>query len=324
MTNLTPPDPISPDPISPDPISPDPISPVPAGSAAAPPPRKGAVTSITVAAAIVGALALASAGGGAAFAATGQIATGATASGISVDATGMTRVNLDAAGASVTIRYGDVTQATLRSVGPGNADWTMRRDGDALDVRSPRAVFGWWIGGWFQDGPTITLTLPKDLEGRLNADLTLESGSLDAAGDFDAVTATVSAGSLTVSGSIADLDLTVDAGQADVSAADTSSVALTMSAGRVNADITGSQPHRVSLDVSAGSMAVTLPAGSYDLTRDVSAGTVDSELSQAAGSAHRVSAKCLRGERDAPSGALSTDFVIAPPSGKVLEVDKGL
>ena len=282
------------------------------------------MTSITVAAAIVGALALASAGGGAAFAATGQIATGATASGISVDAQRMTRVNLDAAGASVTIRYGDVTQATLRSVGSGNADWTMRRDGDALDVRSPRAVFGWWIGGWFQDGPTITLTLPKGLEGRLNADLTLESGSLDAAGDFDAVTATVSAGSLTVSGSIADLDLTVDAGQADVSAADTSSVALTMSAGRVNADIAGSQPHRVSLDVSAGSMAVTLPG------RRVRPhpGRVRRDGRQRAESGRRIGAsrvgECLRGERDTPSGAVNTDFVIAPPSGKVLEVDKGL
>lgn len=261
------------------------------------PPRKSAVTAITVVAVIVGALSLASAGGGAAIAATAQArnANAAQASGITVDTVGVTRLKLDAGGGSVTIRYGDVAEATLRSADSGSTDWTMRRDGGTLDVRSPRAVFGWWVGGWFQDGPTMTLTLPKGLEGRLNADLTLESGSLDAAGDFDAVTATVSAGSMTVSGTIAALDLTVDAGQADISARDTSTVVLTMSAGRVNATIAGTQPDRVALDVSAGSMDVTLPAGAYDLSRDVSAGTVDSGLSQSTVSPHRVSAKVSAG-----------------------------
>ena len=286
MTNLTPPDPIDQDPIAPS----SPTGP-------APTPTKGSATAITIVAAIVGALSLVFAGGTAAFAATTQAlaANGASGSDVVVDAAGVTKLNLDADGGSVTIRYGDVTEATLRTEGRTNTTWTMRRDGDTLDVRSPRTVFGWWIGGWFPSPSTTTLTLPEELKGTLDADLTLEAGSLDAAGDFDAVTATVSAGSMTLSGTISRLDVNVEAGRADISAEDTSSVALTMSAGRVDADFTGTQPDRVSLDVSAGGMDVRLPAGSYDLTKDVSAGTVDSGLTQSAGSPNRVSAKVSAG-----------------------------
>ncbi|GAA4490063.1 DUF4097 family beta strand repeat-containing protein [Microbacterium panaciterrae] len=269
------------------------------------PPQRGAVTAITVVAIVVGALSLAVAGGTAAVAATTQAVTGSgtTASGITADVQGVRSLNLDASAGSVSIRFGDVTQATLRSEGQGNTNWKMQRVGDTLQVRNPQAPFGWWFNTWFQDGPTMTLTLPKDLEGTLNADLTLDAGALDAAGDFDVVTARVSAGQLTVDGAARTFTARVDAGAAHLRLRDVGTADLTMSAGQLDAAFTGSAPDDMKLDVSAGSMDVTVPSGTYALSKDVSAGTLDARIPTDPSAAHRIQVNLSAGGVTLHSGS---------------------
>ncbi|MDQ4214797.1 hypothetical protein [Microbacterium capsulatum] len=292
MTNPTPPDPRDPQPSAP-------------SASPARTPRAGAVTSITVSALIIGALALAATGGNAAIAATGQFTgvDGPVAQGTSLDVTGVTKLTLDAGGGSVTIRYADVPEATLRSTGRGSGNWTMHREGGTLVVESPRAVLGWWVDGWFQDGPSTTLTLPDDLSGRLDADLTLEAGALDAQGDFGTLKAKLSAGMMTLDGSARDVTARVDAGAATLHLSDVATADLTMSAGRLDATLTGSQPDSVKLDVSAGAMDVTVPSGSYALSKDVSAGSLDARIPTDSSSDHRVQVDLSAGSISLRSGS---------------------
>ncbi|MGN8027782.1 DUF4097 family beta strand repeat-containing protein [Microbacterium sp. 22242] len=299
MTDLTPPDPILPEPATT--ITTDPSR----GASPAAQPRKGAVTAITIAGIIVGVLALASVGGASAVAATAQAVDGSRAdgSGISVDAEGVKTLSLDASAGTVTIRFADVAQATLQSAGRGSGDWKMRRQGDELIVDNPRSGFGWWIGSWFQDGPEMQLTLPQDLEGTLDADLRLDAGSLDAQGRFDTLATKVSAGRLTVSGSASSVSARVDAGAADLRLSDVTTADLTMSAGQLDATISGSRPDLVKLDVSAGSMDVTVPSGSYSLTKDVSAGTLDARIPTDPSADHRIQVNLSAGGVTLRSGS---------------------
>lgn len=296
MTDLTPPDPTEPAPTEQAPRSPDPrtegaTAPPPAhGAAPTRPPRKGAVTAITVTAVIIGSLAVAAAGGGAALAATRQAtsANDSSATENSADASGVSTLDLQADAGSVTVRFGDVTQATLHSEGQGSTGWRLQRDGGTLVVRSPQRVLGWWPDAWFVDGPQTILTLPEELEGSLDAELTLDAGALDVQGGFRSLSATVSAGVMTVDGSARELHAEVDAGTAHLRVGDVTTAELRMSAGQLDATLTGSQPDSVSLDVSAGAMQVTVPSGSYALSRNVSAGNLDAGIPTDPSSRNRI------------------------------------
>ena len=293
MTNLTPPAP-GPDPLGAEapehdapPAAPE-TSVVP--SAAAARPARGTLTAITIAAAIIGGGALVTVGGTSAFAAMNQVATGdgSFRSSTTADARGVTTLKVDVGRGDATIRFGDVTEAQMAVNGQGASDWRMRRDGDVLRVDRPGAPFGWWIGGWFGADPQMTLTLPRELEGELTGDLSLDAGSLTSEGRFDTLSATVSAGSLTVDGGADSVTTRISAGSATLRLEDVTTANLSMSAGDMNAVITGSQPDLVRLDVSAGAMDVTLPSGRYDLSKDTSAGNLDARIQTDPSSSHRV------------------------------------
>ena len=165
-------------------------------AATAPRPPRGALTAITIAAAIIGGGALVTVGGTSAFAAMHQVSTGSdsTRSSSTVDAGGLTTLKVDVGRGDATIRFGDTTDATMIVNGQDAGDWTMRREGDVLRVERPNATFGWWIGAWFGQDPQMTLTLPRELEGELTADLQLDAGSLTTEGRFDTLSTTVNAG----------------------------------------------------------------------------------------------------------------------------------
>lgn len=260
------------------------------------PPRAGAVTAITVSLAILGGICLVTTGGTSALAASAQAQQSSTLSAVStVSTTGVTDLRVDTGGGAVVVQFGDVTEARLTGVN-SLSGWSLRRDGSILQLKSPRSVFGWWPGVWFNARNTTTLTLPRELDGTLTADLQLSAGSLDARGDFRSVTADVSAGSLTLQGATPTVTATVQAGDATLDVTDVRSAALSMSAGQLAATFTGDQPDDVKLDVSAGSMDVTLPSGTYDVRKDVSAGNVDNGLDTSGSSPHRVTVSVSAGD----------------------------
>lgn len=293
MTNLTPPS--APEHESTGPSGPeDPRSTSPALATT---PSRATLAAITIAAAIIGGGALVTVGGGAALGAVSQVTSGdgSVGSTTSVDTTGVTALRVEVGRGSATIRFADVTEATMRATGTGSSDWTMRREGDELRVERPSAPFGWWIGGWFGVDPQMTLTLPRELEGELDADLQLDAGALSTEGRFDTLSTSVNAGSLTVEGGARSVTTRVSAGSATLRLDDVTTADLSMSAGQLSATITGAQPDAVKLDVSAGSMDVTVPSGRYALSKDVSAGNLDTSVQNDFSSSHRIQASLSAG-----------------------------
>lgn len=272
-----------------------PPAPSPSPETPRPPSRTAAVAAITTVTAIIGGAVLLFTGATAAYGAVRQItSTSSTDVTATADTTGVTGIDVEAGGADVVLRFGDVDEAVMEVSGQSNG-WTMKRDDDEILVRDPRVGFGWWVAGWFGDQTTVTITLPEALNGRIDADLSLSAGSMRADGDFRDLDIGVSAGGLTATGSAQSVTAELSAGDAELRLANVREVDLNASAGRIVAEFTGSAPDEVDLELSAGSMDVTLPDVEYAVTQDLSAGSLESELRTSSTSRHVVSVSASAG-----------------------------
>ncbi|MGM7670660.1 DUF4097 family beta strand repeat-containing protein [Microbacterium sp. A93] len=263
------------------------------------------VTAITVTTAIVGGIALLGAGGTAAFAAVNDATVSSEAQ--SVEVGGIESLEMDVSASSVTVRFADVDEAQLQVEG-SRGGWTMRRDGDELIVQSPRGLFDGWFGGglfgnWFNDDERVVLTLPEALQdSRLDADFTLSAGSLDVDGAFDGLDIELGAGGLILSGSASSVDIDMSAGRADVNLADVEEADFTVAAGQVVAELAGRAPSEVTIDVSAGSLELTLPDVAYDVQQEVSAGSLDNNLQTSSNARNSVVVSLSAGSVDLHPG----------------------
>lgn len=207
--------------------------------------------------------------------------------------TGVTELDVDVSRIDLDIVFAAVDRATLEVTDSGRGEWTFERDGGRLRVSSPRdRWFGWLL---FGRGGHATLTLPESLSG-LDAKLSLSAGSLDAAGSFGDLTLELAAGALSVSGDARALDATVSAGSANLTLADVGQTKLSLAAGELVGRLTGTPPGRTSVDVSAGSLELTLPDVAYAVRSDVSAGSLDdSRLRTSSTSSNAVSVQVSAG-----------------------------
>lgn len=279
-TPLTPPPASPPQPPTPQ-TSPDPqatSSPPPAPSDG----RSSGANAVMIVTAVFGGIALLGTGGTAAAAAAGNIMSSSRPDSVqTVDVEGIDSIDLDADASSMRVRFGDVDEAELAITNGRDTAWTFERDGDELVVRSPQGVFGWWFGNWFGDEEIAVLTLPEKLRGaELDADLTLDAGSLDVVGDFGALDITVSAGALDVEGAARELDVQMNAGRADVLLDGVATADLGVSAGNLTVELTGTPPTQTVVDVSAGSLDLTVPDVAYAVTQDTSAGTLNADVDE--------------------------------------------
>ncbi|MHC9045437.1 DUF4097 family beta strand repeat-containing protein [Microbacterium saperdae] len=263
-----------------DSVPPASVPPTPTGPPAAG--RSSGATAVMIVTAVVGGIALLGSGGAAAAAAAGSIRSTSTPDSVqTVSIDGVTGIDLSADASSMRVEYGDVDEAELAITNGRGAAWTFERDGDELVVRSPEGVWGWWFGSWFGDEEVAVLTLPESLQGKsLDADLTLNAGSLDVLGDFGVVDINVNAGALDVEGSATSFEVNMNAGRADVLLDGVDEADLGVSAGDLTVELTGTAPSRTSIDVSAGSLDLTMPDVEYDITQDVSAGSLDAKVEQ--------------------------------------------
>ncbi|WP_203582373.1 DUF4097 family beta strand repeat-containing protein [Microbacterium hibisci] len=214
-----------------------------------------------------------------------------------LDAAGVDLLAVDAAAGVLRVEFGDVSEAELEVTGSWGADdWRFERRGDTLEVSSPDR-FGWFgWRGWFGERATdAVLRLPSSLEG-LDADVSLAAGEFVTEGDFGVLDLSLAAGSFDVSGSAESVDADVSAGRGTLELADVGEAALQVSAGSLDATLTGSQPDSIELDVSAGSLRVTVPEGEYDVTSDVSAGGFDNRIGSTPGASSTVQVQVSAGE----------------------------
>lgn len=250
--------------------------------------RSSGATAVMIVTAVIGGIALLGAGGRAAAEAAANIMSSISMSSgfdsvqtVSID--GIEGIDVEADATSMRVEFGDVDEAELAIAnGRGNA-WTFERDGDELIVRSPQGVFGWWFGNWFGDHEEIAvLTLPASLgSAGLAADLTLDAGSLDVDGDFGMLDVTVNAGALDVAGAAAELDVQMSAGRADLVLDGVTAADLGVAAGDLTIELTGTPPTQTTIDVTAGTADLTVPDVEYEITRDISAGTLNAKVDEA-------------------------------------------
>ena len=262
------------------------------------PTRSAAARPILITTAIIGGLALLATGTSAAVAAIGAQAgsSGSVAAETSLDTTGITGVEVDASAGDFTIEFGDVSEALLDVTGPRSDQWKLRRDGDDLVVDSPRGIFGICFGWCPPAEQTIVLTLPHTLESeKIDLDVDLGAGALSAEGAFGDLTLDLSAGRMTVSGSARTVALDMSAGNFTGALRDVTEASFSISAGSAEAELSGTAPRATDLEVSAGSLDLTLPDEAYRVSTDISAGNLDNQLRTDPNSAHGIEAEISAG-----------------------------
>lgn len=244
-------------------------------------PRAVAITATALGAAIV----LATAG----TAAASTLASSSTSTSTRVlDVANVDGLRIDVSASQMQVRFADVADAQLDVTGAGGADrWTFERHDDELVVASPRWVFG--IGWLFSGDTRVVLTLPQSMQSAgLDASFSLAAGDLDVEGDFADLEIDLGAGSLQLAGSAEDLSAEVSAGRADLDLRGVQEADLTVSAGDLVGQLTGSAPENISIDLSAGSIRLTLPDEDYDVQVGVSAGGIDNTLATSTSAPRRI------------------------------------
>lgn len=216
-----------------------------------------------------------------------------------VDTTGVDNLDLDVSSGTLRVEFADVDEAELEVTSAFGSDrWTLRNDEGELVVASPRQLWMGWLFGGSGDG---VLRLPQSLAG-LDADVQLSAGDLTVNGDFGDLDVDLGAGRMQVEGSAREVNADISAGRADLALADVRQAQLTVSAGELRAILTGRQPTEITADVSAGSLRLTVPAGDYDVTSDVSAGDFDNRIGSTPGASSTVRVSVSAGSAELRSG----------------------
>lgn len=263
--------------------------------------RGPGVTAIIVSTAVVGGFALLGTGATAAVAAGGTLMAASSERSDSVqtvDADGVRSLDLDVDAGNMRVEFGDVDEARLSVTNGRSPGWTLDRTDDEIVVRSPDFQWGWWFGSWFGDEEeSAVLTLPESLKSEaIDASLTLDAGSLDVVGDFGLLDVDISAGALDVEGSATTLDIDMSAGRADVILDGVTKAGLGVSAGDLVVELTGDAPEETRIDVSAGSVDLTVPDESYTIEQDISAGSLDAKVDQSSGARHVIDVSLSAGD----------------------------
>lgn len=252
--------------------------------------RAAGVGAITVVLAAVGGVILVGTGASAVAAGAMQLSRGEDSS--TTDTTGVSAVDVQVSEADLTVRFDDVAAAQLETSGPYADEWRFEVQGDELIVETPTER--WWsFGGGWPAGSRATLVLPMSLSG-VDADLSLDAGSLSADGDFGDLVVDVSAGSLMLDGSADALEVDLSAGSADVTLDGVRRASYTLSAGRIESELLA-VPAETIIDVSAGSLVLFLPDEEYLVERDVAAGSLESDLSESPDARNRIDATLSAG-----------------------------
>ena len=200
---------------------------------------------------------------------------------LTADAEGVQRIDVNNSDSSFTVVFDDVDEATLTvqtNRAKGISSWNLTTQDDTLVVHNDS---GWFSGGpWFGffGEETVTLTLPEELNGKLELDLQNSAGAAIVTGDFVTADIEISAGDVQVSGVIDDLAVTVSAGSARLAARDVETLDVEVSAGSVRGTIAGTAPTTSMFSVSAGDVNLAMPDEEYRVSSDVSFGDADIDL----------------------------------------------
>ena len=225
----------------------------------------------------------------------------------SLDTAGVTSLEISANSGSFELVYADATEATLEIDSANGSDWKLSRQGDKLVVDSPNSWGNWCFFGCGLYNNEATLILPKSLnDGRLDANFDLAAGDFTAVGAYKNLVAEVGAGELDLSGTAQSAEIHLGAGKAEVSLADVQHAVFDISAGHMAGNLTGTAPQSINAEVSAGSLDLELPDGSYDVRQTVDAGNLTNLLVTDPKSPHKISIELSAGNAKLSSGSVTS------------------
>lgn len=210
---------------------------------------------------------------------------------------GITGLEVESNSSQFTIEFADVSEATLNIEGDSRYFWEMKIDEDEIVVKSKSSLADFCMGWCAAGNERVTLTLPNELSnGKLLADLTINAGSMTAAGEFSTLDIELNAGAMTFEGAARSLETTVNAGRANLIVDSVNEADIEVSAGSVTAVFTGTAPQSTSLDVSAGALTLTLPDTDYRVTSSIEVGRFTNDLRESSTSRNLIDASVEAGK----------------------------
>ncbi|KQM38350.1 hypothetical protein [Microbacterium sp. Leaf203] len=187
---------------------------------------------------------------------------------------GLTDLDVDVAGGSLTIAYGDVSEAQL-DVGSGADGWTFERKGSTLRVSSPQTNFV----GWSNGAGSATLVLPRaSATTNLDARIQVAGGALSVDADFGSLNVQLAGGDVDLAGDVRTLDVSVSGGSASGTLTGVGDATFEVAGGSLASTLAGDAPARTRITVTAGSADITLPDEEYNVTTDSGLGRIDNRL----------------------------------------------
>ncbi|PRA12228.1 hypothetical protein CQ010_06135 [Arthrobacter sp. MYb211] len=225
----------------------------------------------------------------------------------SLNTEGIAELDVEVDAGKFNILFAEVPTATLDVQSSRSGEWKLQRDGSSLLVRSPNDWGDWCFTGCDWDENEVTLTLPNSLNsGELDAVLKMSAGEYSVDGNFNDLIMEMSGGTLEAAGAANGLFVELGAGKTDIDMADVQAANFNVSAGRIDSTLTGSSPNNVQADVSAGMLNLTLPKDSYNVSEDISAGSLDNSLLVDSSSPHMVKVEVSAGNVVLRPGAEAT------------------
>lgn len=210
---------------------------------------------------------------------------------VTADVAGVRGLDVSSNAGDFRIAFGDVDEAVLEAESDSGS-WTLRRDGDALVVDSPRH----WFGFSWDFRQSAVLTLPRSLEG-VDLDVSISAGSFDAAGTFGEVSYDLSAGDFEIEGSATSLDADMSAGNSVIELSGLRTASFEVSAGDLWGDLTGGEaPDAIDIDVSAGSVELQLPDVPYAVTTESAFGDITSNVDESSRAPRTISVELAAGD----------------------------
>lgn len=199
-------------------------------------------------------------------------------------------LQIEAGSGRFDLRFAKIQEATLEVDSSDSQQWELKREGNKLVVDSPNSWGNWCFFGCGSYENTAVLTLPESMnDGSLDASFELAAGDFNALGSYKNLEVEVGAGELNMSGAAQSAKVHLGAGRAEVSLEDVQQADFDISAGHLAGTLSGKAPQNITANVSAGSLDLELPEGTYDLRQRVEAGDVSNLLATDMDSPNKIS-----------------------------------
>ncbi|MFC7431079.1 MULTISPECIES: hypothetical protein [unclassified Agrococcus] len=207
-----------------------------------------------------------------------------------------TALDVDMGGADVDVSFADVDVATLEVDAPDADRWRLEVRGTTIHAHDGRGwgLLGWGGGFGFDDDQQVaTLVLPDTLEGALDGDVEIGSGSIAVSGDWLRLDVDLASGRADVDATATQASIDVASGSASLDLVVEGDVRVDLASG----DVVMTLEHAGDLEigVASGTVDARLGSGPYDVTSEAAIGEAIVDVPQRPGAAQAIALEIASG-----------------------------